>query len=50
MFCDKCEFLNPKEEDSLAPQIHWCSKLNERIKHLDQHPKLPTPTYCPIKK
>jgi len=51
LYCDYCRFLNPKEhEQTKAKEPHMCLLYYRPIFHAGEHPRLPKPEYCRIKK
>jgi len=48
-YCDECSSLYPKEWDqSDTKEPHICRKTTLQVHHLNEHPKLPRPDWCPL--
>jgi hypothetical protein len=49
-FCDECSFLSPNEQEQKKGEAHMCLKLQKRLLHKAQHPHIPRPKDCPLRK
>ena len=48
-YCDECVALYPKELDqSNNKEPHICRQTSLRVRHLNEHPRLPRPEWCPL--
>ena len=48
--CNNCEYISITEEFQKYPTIepHICKLLNQRVYHVDRHPKLKPLSNCPL--
>ncbi len=49
LFCDNCDFLDPKEnEQFMGCPPHRCNKTRLPLKHGALHPHILRPAWCPL--